>query len=74
MRKILSISSIYISPVSIDRLEVIIKRNLGIELDKYGGIFIEVTVEMLDLVKMILAQDRKYLAKNCSSIHTIDTA
>ena len=54
MRKVFRISRIHFDPVSFNSTEVIIYGNLGIELDRHEGIFILVTIEMLDLDNMTL--------------------
>ena len=72
MRKIFRLIIIYITTVYVNRLEVIINRNLSIELDRSGAVFIRVTVDMLDLGKMTLARGGTKLRENYGSIHNID--
>ena len=52
----------------------IIDGHLCIELDRRGGVFFEVTVDMLDLGKMTLARSGTESKENDGSIHNIDTA
>ena len=51
MRKFLRLISIQFFPVSFHRLEVFVGRHLGIELDRHGGVFLQITIEILDIDK-----------------------
>ena len=73
MRKVFSLASIYIYPAYINHIKVIIAGHLGIELDIHGGVFLEVTIEMLGLGNMTLAQDGTESRENDGSIHNINT-
>ena len=43
---------------SFNRFECIIDGNLGIELNRHGGVFIQVTIYMLDIGNTAIAQGR----------------
>ena len=54
MRKVFRFSNIQVAPFPFSCLEVVIGGHLGIELDICGGVFIQITTEVLDLGKMTL--------------------
>ena len=55
MSKFSRFSRIQVDPVSFNSLEVVICGHIGVELDRCGGVFLQVTIEMLDPGKMTLA-------------------
>ena len=73
MRKVFSLARIYIYPAYINHLKFIIAGNLGIELDIHGGVFLEVTIEMLGLGNTTLAQDGTESREKGGSMHNINT-
>ena len=56
--KIFRFASIQVAPFFFNHLEVVICGNLGIAIDKCGGVFIQVTIDVLDLGKTNLARVR----------------
>ena len=71
VRKVFRVSSIKIAPIPFNSIEVIVVSFFCIELDGGWGVFLEVSIYMLNLGEMSLAGGRTVLRENNSSIHDI---
>ena len=56
MRNNFRFSIIHVSPAYFSHLEVVISGNIGIELDICGVLFLQVTIEVLNIGNMNLAR------------------
>ena len=69
LQKFFRLSSIHVSPIPFNSIEVIVVRCFCIELDGGWGVFIEVSIYMLNLGEVALTGGKAVSLKNNSSIH-----